>query len=241
VEDKAAGKIVVTVVASKNGKCLIRVRDNGPGFPPRQLQTPFVPYSTTKPDGMGLGLAKTNNIIDAFQGTIALANIPQGGALVTVTLPISQGPAALDKAEATDLRQILSKAHNAARLEKSTKSVDLTLETPDAPIMVSGDPQSLSDAMVKLYLAAAAASASAPPGHPRTLTVTLAPSDSGGAEISFVHNGPSPDPGDPAFSQVFKGPASAKSVIEAHRGSLALERAQGGENLILVSLPKSPL
>ena len=44
----------------------------------------FEPYVTTKPRGTGLGLAIVKKIIDEHHGTIAIENLPGGGARVSI-------------------------------------------------------------------------------------------------------------------------------------------------------------
>lgn len=75
----------------KAGRAILSFRDNGPGFSAEQLAQPFVPYFTTKAKGSGLGLALVEKTIRAHQGAdISLGLAPDGGALVTVSLPLSQ-------------------------------------------------------------------------------------------------------------------------------------------------------
>ena len=64
------------------------VTDNGSGFAPQTLTRAFEPYVTTKPKGTGLGLAIVKKIIDEHHGEIRLANRPDGGAEVTIRLPV---------------------------------------------------------------------------------------------------------------------------------------------------------
>jgi len=63
--------------------------DDGPGFPPEVLQKPFEPYVTNKKHGSGLGLAICRKIVLEHDGYIAIANRPEGGARVTVLLPLN--------------------------------------------------------------------------------------------------------------------------------------------------------
>jgi signal transduction histidine kinase len=48
---------------SMNGKCLIEIEDNGIGISKENLKNIFKPYYTNKPDGMGLGLSTTLDIL----------------------------------------------------------------------------------------------------------------------------------------------------------------------------------
>lgn len=72
-------------------RVLIIVRDNGPGFTPEVLDTLFDPFVTTKPSGAGLGLGLTisSEIVRDFGGRITARNHPEGGAELTVDLPVA--------------------------------------------------------------------------------------------------------------------------------------------------------
>jgi len=65
------------------------VRDHGQGFPEAVLQRPFEPYVTHKPGGSGLGLAICRKIVSEHDGRITLHNHPDGGAVVTILLPVT--------------------------------------------------------------------------------------------------------------------------------------------------------
>jgi nitrogen fixation/metabolism regulation signal transduction histidine kinase len=70
----------------------LAVADCGPGFPPAILERAFEPYVTTKAKGTGLGLAIVKKIVDDHGGSIALANRPDGGAEVSLRLPLHRPP-----------------------------------------------------------------------------------------------------------------------------------------------------
>jgi len=66
---------------------LVTVRDSGPGLDPQSLDRLFEAFYTTKPQGLGLGLAISRRIIEAHGGRLwATANVPQG-AVVQFTVP----------------------------------------------------------------------------------------------------------------------------------------------------------
>ncbi len=51
----------------------------------------FTPFVTTKPHGLGIGLAIARSIVAAHGGSITARNHPEGGAIFTVKLPVSHG------------------------------------------------------------------------------------------------------------------------------------------------------
>jgi PAS domain S-box-containing protein len=67
---------------------LIAVRDSGPGLDPKGLDRLFNAFYTTKPKGLGMGLAISRSIIEAHGGRLwATANASKG-AVFQFTLPI---------------------------------------------------------------------------------------------------------------------------------------------------------
>ncbi len=65
--------------------------DNGPGIPAENIARIFDPYFTTRRTGTGLGLALVKSIILMHRGTIDVNSPAGGGAVFTMTLPLS-GP-----------------------------------------------------------------------------------------------------------------------------------------------------
>ena len=67
----------------------IRVRDRGAGITPEQARELFKPFFTTKPEGHGLGLAVSQNILLEHGGRIVAANRPDGpGASFELQIPV---------------------------------------------------------------------------------------------------------------------------------------------------------
>jgi PAS domain S-box-containing protein len=66
----------------------VEFADRGTGMPPEMLEHPFEPFHTTKPDGLGLGLFISQNIVQQHGGNLSAQNRPGGGTKVTVWLPL---------------------------------------------------------------------------------------------------------------------------------------------------------
>lgn len=70
---------------------VVRVADTGPGIPTESLGSIYEPFYTTKGEhGTGLGLAICKKIIESHKGTLQAANRPEGGAVFTVQIPITE-------------------------------------------------------------------------------------------------------------------------------------------------------
>jgi signal transduction histidine kinase len=69
----------------------VSVQDTGPGLRAGTQELIFEPFYTTKPAGMGMGLAITRSIIEAHGGVIWASNTPTRGATFYFTLPWAGG------------------------------------------------------------------------------------------------------------------------------------------------------
>ena len=68
----------------------LTVEDNGPGFNTEILGKAFEPYVTSKPKGTGLGLAIVKKLAEEHGGSIRLQNRAEGGAQITIRLPVNE-------------------------------------------------------------------------------------------------------------------------------------------------------
>ena len=86
-------KLSTRIDPVKDNLLVLELQDNGPGFPAELLDRIFEPYVTTKTSGSGLGLPISRRIIEENSGTMRAANLPKGGAVVIIQLPVtpSQG------------------------------------------------------------------------------------------------------------------------------------------------------
>ncbi|HEX7778354.1 MAG TPA: ATP-binding protein, partial [Vicinamibacterales bacterium] len=98
VADRPVAERLVTVQTSRDaeGSVQIVVHDRGGGLPDGAEDRIFEPFVTTKPTGMGMGLAVARSLVDDHGGRIRAANHPAGGAVLTISLPIaSDAPGAV--------------------------------------------------------------------------------------------------------------------------------------------------
>lgn len=78
---------------------VIRVSDSGPGVPNQELDKIFQPFYRIddargrSTGGVGLGLAITDQAIRLHGGTVRASNLPEGGLLVEIRLPLQVAPA----------------------------------------------------------------------------------------------------------------------------------------------------
>jgi C4-dicarboxylate-specific signal transduction histidine kinase len=87
-EDReGARQVLITTSQTESNDPCIGIQDTGPGLSSETLSRLFEPFYTTKPNGMGLGLAICRSIIEAHGGRLwADANEPRGAAF-RFTLP----------------------------------------------------------------------------------------------------------------------------------------------------------
>ncbi len=79
-------KLVIKTENEKNGQVKVSVKDLGPGVDEARLEKLFEPFYTTKPAGLGMGLAISARIIHAHGGTVWCENNLGGGATFFFTL-----------------------------------------------------------------------------------------------------------------------------------------------------------
>jgi signal transduction histidine kinase len=80
-------ELLVSAAAAEN-KITVSVRDTGAGVPPAKLDRIFEAFYTTKPNGMGMGLAISRSIIEGHGGAVyAAPNFPHG-TVFGFTLPL---------------------------------------------------------------------------------------------------------------------------------------------------------
>jgi signal transduction histidine kinase len=85
-----------TLRVEEDGALIIRVRDEGPGIPPMELERVFEPFYRTEGSrnretgGTGLGLSIARDIAQAHGGSLVLRNLPQRGLEALLVLPLGR-------------------------------------------------------------------------------------------------------------------------------------------------------
>lgn len=89
MRDTPAGRRLMRVVTSlgADGAAEIAVLDNGPGIPEDVQARLFDPFFTTKTDGMGMGLAISQKIVENHGGRLSASSHAGDGAVFRITLP----------------------------------------------------------------------------------------------------------------------------------------------------------
>lgn len=83
------GGILKVGASLSDGMVSIAVSDSGAGIHPDYLAHIFDPYFTTKPKGVGLGLANVHKLVEAHGGTIEVESSLNSGTTFTIHFPLN--------------------------------------------------------------------------------------------------------------------------------------------------------
>jgi signal transduction histidine kinase len=86
IEDISTARISDSSIKQKD-YYEIRITDNGLGFPPEILSHLFQPFTTTKKNGVGIGLSMCHHVIDLHQGSIHINSDKL--TTITIRLPLT--------------------------------------------------------------------------------------------------------------------------------------------------------
>lgn len=86
--DGLADRGLAVSLARQGGEAVITVADRGPGLPPEVTERLFEPFVSTRPQGMGIGLAISRTIVEAHGGRIAARPRAGGGTEFVIELPL---------------------------------------------------------------------------------------------------------------------------------------------------------
>lgn len=82
-------RIRVSATAKDRDELVIEIADTGPGIAADVAAHLFEPFTSTKPDGMGLGLAMSRSIVEAHGGHLRSRPVAGQGATFELTLPFA--------------------------------------------------------------------------------------------------------------------------------------------------------
>lgn len=88
VKEPVDDPVIILNVCHQDSNLVITVSDNGCGISEEKLPHIFEPFITYKKNGTGLGLALSEKIVHAHDGSITVSSIPLLSTTFTVTLPV---------------------------------------------------------------------------------------------------------------------------------------------------------
>ncbi|HDS1777290.1 TPA: PAS domain S-box protein [Pseudomonas putida] len=81
----------ILLCAARDGDgVLVEVADQGPGVAPERLDEIFTPFTTSKADGLGLGLSMSRSLIEGFGGSLWARAGDNGGLVLCCRLAVSR-------------------------------------------------------------------------------------------------------------------------------------------------------
>lgn len=95
IEASPHGKTVTVRLSrlERDDRLALEVEDEGPGIPPEERERALRPFHSTKPGGMGLGLAVAQQAAEDHGGRLELGDAPGGGLRARVEWPRRAGVA----------------------------------------------------------------------------------------------------------------------------------------------------
>ncbi len=92
MRDSVGSEDLGIVIKTELARAAVRisVADHGPGVSRQIGDNIFHPFVTTKRSGLGVGLAISRTIVQAYGGTLTYRDNPAGGAIFVVELPLPQ-------------------------------------------------------------------------------------------------------------------------------------------------------
>ena len=85
--DDGPRELSIELFSSRDARVVVAVQDSGNGIDPGVIDRIFEPFYTTKPEGMGIGLAICRSIVHAHGGQLCAMNCTARGARFEMSLP----------------------------------------------------------------------------------------------------------------------------------------------------------
>jgi PAS domain S-box-containing protein len=94
MQDEPAGQrnLEITLTSTAAGEAMLAVRDSGPGIPEEMHASVFEAFWTTKPEGLGIGLAICRSIVESHGGRLWLTANPDRGTTFHIAVPLAADP-----------------------------------------------------------------------------------------------------------------------------------------------------
>ena len=89
VMSKENRKLTIKTEVAGGNAVVVTIEDNGPGIDNKIKEGLFVPFVTSKNDGLGLGLSISQGIIESHHGNLYLHSDDGGGTVFRFTLPVA--------------------------------------------------------------------------------------------------------------------------------------------------------
>lgn len=131
---------------TEDGRAVIRVRDTGPGVPEHMREAIFERFQQGEGGterhfgGTGLGLAIVKDFVALHKGSVMVEDAPGGGALFTVSLPLTAPDGAIVEPEQKALyEEVEMQAFEQSSMEAHPAPTPEVSAGPDAPVVLVVD------------------------------------------------------------------------------------------------------
>jgi two-component system, LuxR family, sensor kinase FixL len=86
MENAAPKHLIIRARSFGDDQVEVSIEDTGPGIAPELQQSLFQPFTSTKAQGMGLGLSICRTIVEAHDGRLTMESPEAGGTIFKFTL-----------------------------------------------------------------------------------------------------------------------------------------------------------
>ncbi len=104
-ENPPASPRVVLSLRQEGGEAIVGIADNGAGMSPQAEQRLFVPFTSTKPTGLGIGLSICRSFVELHQGRLWFSRNDTGGCTFHFRLPLAAEPRSVNRERACGLHR----------------------------------------------------------------------------------------------------------------------------------------